>query len=59
MMGIGDIMQSKIKKRNRIFTYIMNNDPERFRQRIALPIKGKGRKDLPRKKQWLKNIDSY
>lgn len=38
----------KKKPRNTIMKLILENDPERFKQRTVKPEKGKGRKDRPR-----------
>lgn len=50
-------MKNKPKKRkkprNAVLAVILKLDPRRLKERIVKPEKGKGRKDRPRKKNWL------
>jgi len=41
-------MRKKHRRKNTILAIVQQNDPERYRERIVKPEKGKGRKDRPR-----------
>jgi len=44
----------KKKKRNYVMAAIAENDPARYRDRVVMPEKGRGRKERPRNKNWEK-----
>lgn len=50
--------KKKIKKRNKILTYLMSNDPSRLRERVVPAKKGKGRANKPRRNNWSSEADS-
>lgn len=52
-------IKKRKRKKNTILAIVVSEDPTRYRDRIVHPEKGKGRKDRPRKKNILKNIDDY
>jgi hypothetical protein len=43
----------KGKKRSIVLASIVRLDPRRWRERTVCPEKGKGRKDRPRKNDWM------